>query len=464
MSERTELASALDELAKYIRCYVVLDQAQADELVLWVMHTHAIDAADATPYQAISSAEKESGKTQLLETLELIVARPWLTGRVTSAVLARKVHAERPTLLLDESDAAFKGGQEYAETLRGILNTGYRRGGKTSICVGKRVGITYVDLETFGPKAIAGLDTLPDTVASRSIAIRLKRKRKGEQVQRFRRRQVEAIAKPLHQALASLAEQHVDRLAEARPELPDELSDRQQDVWEPLLAIADLAGGDWPQRARRAASELSRRAEARDNSIGVNLLADCRRAFGDKDKLATKGLISALGDDEEAPWGTWHLGKPISPRALARILEPFGIRSRTVRLSEETAKGYLRETFEDPWSRYLPSSTPDPSVTTSQPASANDLEAVAFRHTATRVTDEEPPANGRERTDVTDVTDKNEERGPLTAQEKAVLRDTVNRERLERQDCERRKRDAAMARKHLDLGAATLGELKERFR
>jgi hypothetical protein len=370
------------------------------------MHTHAIDAADATPYQQINSAEKESGKTQLLETLELVVARPWLTGRVTSAVLARKVDAERPTLLLDESDAAFKGEKEYAETLRGILNTGYRRGGKASICVGQGSGITYKDLGTFSPKAIAGLDALPDTVASRSIAIRLKRKRKGEQVKRFRRREVQAISEPLHQALVSLAELHVDRLAEARPELPDELSDRQQDVWEPLLAIADLAGGDWAHRARSAALELTRRDEAGDDSIRVRLLADCRHVFDRQEKLATKDLIALLEQDEEAPWVTWHRGSPISPRALARLLEPFGIHSRTVRIADATAKGYLREAFEDAWDRYLTPHTPDLKVTTSQPASVLGLEPVSKGNTTPNVTDSKQAANPHGQKDVTDVTDR----------------------------------------------------------
>ncbi len=132
-----ELAGLLDDLAAYVRRYVVLDDAQLTALTLWTFHTHVFDAADATPYLSVTSAEKESGKTRLLEVLELVAARPWLTGRVTAAVLARKVDKETPTLFLDESDAAFGGEKEYAETLRGMLNTGYRRGGRSSLCVGQ---------------------------------------------------------------------------------------------------------------------------------------------------------------------------------------------------------------------------------------------------------------------------------------------------------------------------------------
>jgi hypothetical protein len=146
----------LDELAGFVRRFVVMSEAQGDAVALWILHTHVFSAAEQTPYLAISSAEKRSGKTRLLEVLELLVARPWLTGRVTAAVLARKVEAERPTLLLDESDAAFKGEKEYAEALRGLLNTGHRRGGKSTVCVGQGAELSYKDFSTYSPKAIGG--------------------------------------------------------------------------------------------------------------------------------------------------------------------------------------------------------------------------------------------------------------------------------------------------------------------
>jgi hypothetical protein len=242
----------------------------------------------------------ESGKTLLLETMEVIVARPWLTGRVTVAVLARKVDKERPTLLLDESDAAFKGDREYAETLRGILNTGHRKSGKASVCVGQGANIGYADLSPFWPKVIAGIGDLPSTVASRSIPIRLKRRAPDEPVERWRRRDVQESAEPLYQALASLGEHYVDRLADARPALPRELPDRAADVWEPLLAIADLASGEWPEKARAAARHLMGRRTTDHEAIGVQLLADCWAAFNGNNRLSTKDLRERLLADEEA--------------------------------------------------------------------------------------------------------------------------------------------------------------------
>jgi hypothetical protein len=358
----TETARLLDELVRFVRRYVVLTDPQLVAVALWVGHTHAFQAAEATPYLSVTSAEKESGKTRLLEVLELIVARPWLTGRVTPAVLARKVDAETPTLLLDESDAAFNGDKEYAETLRGILNAGYRRGGKASVCVGQGANIGYRDLATFAPKAIAGLDELPDTVASRSIRIRLKRRAPNEHVERFRSREAEEAAEPVFVALESWAQHRLEELREARPEIPDSLSDRAADVWDPLLAIGDLAGGPWRVAARKAAVELCAGGDKEDESTGVQLLADVHRVLGELDRIATADLLAGLAADDEAPW------QGLTARALASRLRPYGIRSRTIRLAnEETPKGYLREQFEDAWTRYL-SLPHSPAATPPQPA------------------------------------------------------------------------------------------------
>jgi hypothetical protein len=408
-----ETAQLLESVSSFVGLYVVLSEPQICAAALWTLHTHVFDASDCTPYLWVTSAEKASGKTRLLEVLELVVAKPWLTGRVTPAVLARKVDAERPTLLLDETDATFAGDPEFGQVLRGLLNSGYRRGGKSSVCVGQGANIGYVDLETFAPKALAGLGELPDTVASRSIRIVLKRKAPGKSVERFRRREVLAAAESLHTWAVDWGTRSVDELAAARPELPNELPDRASDSWEPLFAIADLAGGEWPKRARAAALELSGEASDSDASIRVRLLQDCKAAFNGHEHLATKDLIAFLTENEEAPWGGWHKGSPISPRALAGLLEPFGVRPRTVRLSsDETARGYAREGFEDPWNRYLGPYPPDLSDTTTQPASEQGLEPFSIQHSTPLVSDRKTPSNPHESLDVLDVSDKNPEYGP----------------------------------------------------
>lgn len=190
-------AQLLEVLRSFMRRYVVLSEEQADLLALWVEHTYVLDAADTTPYLEIISAEKRSGKTRLLEVLDTIAARPWFTGRVTAAVLVRKVADQTPTLLLDESDAAFKGDREYAEALRGILNAGFRRGGVASLCVGQGANLSYADFAVFSPKAIAGIGKLPDTISDRCIHVELKRRARSEHVERFRLRKVRPEAQQL---------------------------------------------------------------------------------------------------------------------------------------------------------------------------------------------------------------------------------------------------------------------------
>lgn len=130
----------LDEIAAFIERFVILSRSELLVISLWVAHTWAFEASDATPYLAVTSPEKRSGKTRLLEILELLVRGPWRTGRVTPAALYRKVESDCPTLLLDEWDATARGSQEFTETLRGILNAGHRRNGKVSVCGPKNAG------------------------------------------------------------------------------------------------------------------------------------------------------------------------------------------------------------------------------------------------------------------------------------------------------------------------------------
>jgi hypothetical protein len=350
-------AETLDDVVAFVRRFVVVNPSQADAIALWVAHSHAIEAADCTPYLAITSAEKRSGKTRTFDVVELLVRNPWRAITPTEAVVYRKIEADQPTLLLDEVDAIFGESREH-EGLRALLNAGNRRGTTVPRCVGPAMSLT--NFSVFGAKALAGIGRLPDTVADRAVLIRVKRKAPDEDVQRFRRREVEEEAGTLRDRLAAWVAPHLDRLRADYPELPTELDDRAQDAWEPLLAIADLASGDWPHRARTAAVQLSEQ-EPDDVSLGVRLLADIHRVFTTKavDRLATAGLIEGLCADEEAPWGHWKDGGQITPRRLASILKRYEIHSRSIRLEDGTTpKGFLREQFEDAWRRYPPSDPP----------------------------------------------------------------------------------------------------------
>jgi hypothetical protein len=357
----------LDSAFALVRRYLSLRDCEARVVVLWAAHTHAFDAADFSPYLSITSAEKECGKSRLLELLKLLVAKPWYTGRVSAAVLIRKTDAEQPTLLLDETDAAFGGARENAETLRGVLNTGYERNGTTSCCVSQGANYTYKDFSTFSPKAIAGIGKLPDTVASRSIPIRLRRAARGT-VPRLRQRDGVQETFDLRARLATWCQANVERLRNARPVIPCELSDRQADCCEPLVAIADAAGGDWPDAARRSLVELCVQAQAGDESVGVRLLADIRDVFQSKavDRLSSTDLASALAEIETSPWGEWSKGKPLTAARLARLLNPYEIFPDTIRIGEKTPRGYEAAWFQEVFRLYLSFPAPQ-SVTVQQP-------------------------------------------------------------------------------------------------
>jgi hypothetical protein len=319
-----------------------------------------VDAFDIVPYLHITSAEKQSGKTRVLEVLNAVVNRPWFTGRVTAAVLARKVDQDKPTLLLDEIDAAIGSGDEYMEAVRCILNSGFLRNGKVSICVGKGADISFRDLSCFGPKAFAGIGNIPDTVSDRSIVILMRRKRDSERVERFRDRDVRQQAKPVIEALSRWAKKNIETLREARPELPEEFGDRQQDISECLIAIADLAGGEWPDVMRSSLRELFGSSASEDGSIGVILLRDIRSVFNSQtgadaaDRISSAEMVKSLGEMEGQPWADLNRGKGLTANYLARKLSKYGIYPNTVRFSTQVLKGYSRDMFEDAWDRYCP--------------------------------------------------------------------------------------------------------------
>lgn len=208
----------------------------------------------------MTSAEKRSGKTRLLEVLELLVREPLPTANISDAALFRAIADLQPTLLLDEVDAIFGPKARDREDLRGLLNAGYRRGAVARRMGGPRM-TTLEAFPVFCAKVFAAIGDLPDTIADRAIRIRLERRVREENVERFRRREAQELAEPLHQWLSSWAQHHIDQLSEARPDLPDELDDRAQDGWEPLLAIADLAGGTGPSvpAGRQSRSQAPRR-------------------------------------------------------------------------------------------------------------------------------------------------------------------------------------------------------------
>lgn len=345
----------LDDLRGWLTSYVAYPSAAyADAVVLWAAHTHLLDQCASTPRLALLSPEPGSGKTRTLELLELVARRGRHVMSMSPAVLYRLVDAERPTLLVDEVDALFgpRAAKDH-DDLRALVNAGHRPGAVVMRMVGEGAAMVPGEFKAYCPVALAGLGDLPDTIRQRSVIVPMRRRAPDEPVRPYRERTTRPEGAALHRRLAAWAQRHADDVPE-EPELPAGVTDRPADVWEPLVAVADAAGGDWPARARAACEAIVTAAsETGDASIGVRLLGDIRTVIGDRDRITSAALVEGLVAIEEAPWGDWR-GKPVDARWLARRLRPYGVRPHNVRGPEDTVKkGYEAADFHDAFARYL---------------------------------------------------------------------------------------------------------------
>jgi Protein of unknown function (DUF3631) len=350
-------AALLEDIVAQIQQHVRLPREAAIGVALWVMHAHCFDGFTISPRLGIVSPEKRCGKTTLLGVIEALVPRPLLASNVTVAAVFRTIEAHRPTLLIDEADTFLGDNEE----LRGIINSGHNRTGM----VVRLVGDDHEPrgFSTFCPTAIAAIGSLPGTIEDRAIKITMRRRLKSEAIVRFRSDRVGHLHELARKA-ARWTTDHEHELRAADPEMPEALDDRACDNWRGPLAIADLAGGDWPRMARAASEALSANgAEQDEQSRGVMLLGDILRVFEDRarsggsdsGRVSSTGLVDALVALADRPWATWSRGRPIAAAAVARLLRTFGIASNTIKLSDgKQPNGYKRSQFDDAFARYLP--------------------------------------------------------------------------------------------------------------
>jgi len=409
-------AILLDELERLLRRFVVLPGWGAETLALWILHTYAFPLRDVSTYLGLESPEKRCGKTTLLTVLSELVNRPVVAANISSPALFRVIEETRPTLLIDEADTLLQGNDE----LRGILNSGYTRKTAYVVRVANqlthynlrghpagvpgsagaspchlqrqspspkeagepgdglscqtqdggghrpplqesgeaengspREGATrLVRYSCWCPKIMAAIGRLPETLADRCIVVRMQRKTPDEVCERLRNLE----AAPLRQQCARFVRDHGERIAGARPEVPSCLNDRAADIWEPLLALADLAGGDWPEKARQAAVGLT--LSAQENSpIGALFLDILLFLIREKaTRIHSRTLVAGLTTILERPWAELRNGKAITESWLARELRPYGIRPKTIWIGGIVAKGYLKEEFGEAFRRYIPRS------------------------------------------------------------------------------------------------------------
>lgn len=345
-------AELLDEIVSCIRAHIVLSVEQANAIALWVVFTWFIDDVDIAPLLLVNAPEKACGKSQLLDLVSQLSYKPLSASNCSTSALFRACELYGPTLFIDEADTFIRENNE----IKGLINAGHTR---TNAYVIRVVGDNHEPklFRVWGAKAFAGISLekhLPDATMSRGIVIQLRRKLAHESVSRLRHTD-KGLFTTIASKLARFSEDYSHQVRSARITLPDALSDRDQDNWEPLISIAKCAGELWFNRANAAALKLSNSGE-KSVSIANQLLLDIQQVFATKEiiRISTAGLIAALINDQELPWATYNRGKPLSPSQLAKQLRPYNISSKTVRFGHlNTLKGYDLSQFDDAFARYL---------------------------------------------------------------------------------------------------------------
>ena len=393
--EPVDGAAMLAEIAEIIALHVSLPVALADAVALWTVMTWLHDRLDISPFLNVTSATKRCGKSLLLEVVAELVYRPLPTSNVTPAVLFRIIEKSAPTLLLDEADRTF-AKKDNPDLIAIINNSQRRKGAYVTRCVGE--DHEPRQFSSWCPKAMAGIGGLPDTVLDRALVVRLERRPPGQNLPLWRDRDraaIERVQRQVNKWTDDNAEAIVAQWKDVA--FPTGLHDRARDAWEALLAIADVAGGQWAGntgRAWRACEHVNVDAGDEETGEREKLLADLQQVFreaGDPSALATSIILDALQAMEGRPWSEWRHGKPLSPRGLSDLLKPFKVKPQDVRLGGRVLKGYKRDPLERVWRAYFPRERGSQSATPRQVNEINDLRESLSATNPTAVAD----TNGR---------------------------------------------------------------------
>lgn len=342
------LADLLDEINAVIERHIVCNAEVKTAATLWIAYSWCIEHVPFAPLAIITAPEMQCGKTQLLEVMGRLSRKPLMASGITPAAVFRVVDAQRPTLLIDEVDTFLKTNEE----LRGIVNCGHSR---TSPNIIRTVGDNHEPkaFNVFGAKVLCGIGKLPDTIMSRAIILPMRRKLSSEKVTRLRHADKDQFLR-LSRQLARFELDYGPIVGAAKPSMPEALGDRDQDNWETLLSIADLAGGVWPKIARSSALALCDKSTDKGTS-SEELLSDINTAFDRKNtrRFTSVELLEALLEDPEAPWATWNRGRPLSGRQLCSKLREFDIVACSIKTNGRVTSGFKLEQFNDAFARYL---------------------------------------------------------------------------------------------------------------
>jgi putative DNA primase/helicase len=346
----------LDEVETTVRRHAIVPKESAAAIALWIMYAWVFDAFDTSPILTLVSPEKRCGKTRVIGVVTGLTPRALGSSNLSSAVVYRAIEEHHPTLIIDEGDSFM----DDKDDLRGILNSGHTRWGASVLRIVEVGGEHKMKaFSTWAPKCIARIGNLPDTLADRSVIVPMKRKTPDEKVEKIKNPRQSQSFLFIRRMLARWAADNQMKLPGAPPSMP-KLNDRAADNWEVLISIADLVGGDWPTKAREAAVVISGGDAGDSESVKTTLLSDINDLFKEQKsaKLFSSTIVDHLASMDDRPWPEWKNGKAMTKVQLARMLKPFKIKSKTVRIGMETNKGYELADFEDTFTHYLQPDTP----------------------------------------------------------------------------------------------------------
>lgn len=373
MATKAQVLELLDALLAFYRKYAVYPtEHHYSVLLLWAAHSYVYEEFDTSPRLFLDSAVPGCGKTRTLELLDETARHPLMAFSASPAALIRTIDKGGRTILMDEIDTLYnKNGGNGSEDVTAVVNAGYKNGARVPRCVGQGMDIDVVELDAYAPMALAGLHSnVPEAVRSRSIHFRMKKRKPSETISPFYRRDVTEEAKSLRDGLEEWLEPLREEVRAARPTMPKGVEDRAAEVWEPLLVIADLAGGEWPKRGRDACKHFVFAKSGYARPIGIDLLADIQTVFNGAEKMASADLVAALVAISDAPWNDIR-GSFLNQATLANFLRPFDVRPKTIRQpGGSTPKGYVvagEGGLAEAWERNL---RPDDEGDQAQPEDA----------------------------------------------------------------------------------------------
>jgi putative DNA primase/helicase len=339
-SEPVDVRVLLQELVDQLRRYVVIHGEGVVAVALWIMFVWVHEAAWHSPPLLITSADPVSGKSTLARVAGQLCPRLKKAAEPTLASIYRTIHRYNPTLLLDEADTVFMRNASIAH----LINESWEKGSSVP-----RIGAKgqIQNFNIFGPKIIAMKgEQLPETTASRCIAVKMVPRLEREKVENFRYRDDDRF-RELRRKCLRWAADNIEQLENVEPTMPPGVISRAAANWRLPLAVADLAGGDMSKHARAVVVKLLASSEEIRLTEGQRLLLAIEEPLKAQLEWLTQDMLAHLRADPTSEWCNFRGRGKLNEWQLAKLLKPYGVRPRLLHPIPGSTKGLRGYRYED---------------------------------------------------------------------------------------------------------------------